>query len=130
MADNSDLDIKYGEILGPEDDDAREKKVRKGFWRTFRRAARHVPFSEDVVAGYYCAIDRQTPGRVRTMLLGALAYFVLPLDTIPDILAGIGFTDDAAILFATLGMVRAHIKPQHREAARRVLDDQQTEKPA
>jgi uncharacterized membrane protein YkvA (DUF1232 family) len=124
MADNPDIsDVKYGEILGPEDDETRETKVRKGFWKTLRRAARHVPFSEDVVAGYYAAIDRETPGRVRTMLLGALAYFVLPLDTIPDFLAGVGFTDDATILLATLAMVRAHIRPRHREAARRALDD-------
>ena len=114
-------EIKYGEILSPESDEAREKKVRKGFWRTMKRAVKHLPFAEDVVAGYYCAIDRSTPARVRTMLLGALAYFVLPLDTIPDLLAGIGFTDDAAVLFATLALVRAHIKPQHREAARQVL---------
>lgn len=117
-------DIKYGEILGPEDEDVREKKVRRGFWRTMRRAMRYIPFAEDVVAGYFCAIDRQTPGRVRAMLLGALAYFILPLDTIPDLIAGIGFTDDATVLIATLAMVRAHILPRHREAARRALAEE------
>lgn len=120
----ADGKIRYGEILGPEDDDVRETKVRRGFWRTFGRAARHVPFADELVAGYYCAIDRRTPGRVRTMLLGALAYFVLPLDTIPDFLAGIGFTDDTAILLATLAMVRAHIRPEHRAAAERALSEE------
>ena len=115
-------DIKYGEILGPEDDDVRERKVRRGFWKTFRRAARHIPFSDELVAGYFAATDPQTPGRVRTLLFGALAYFVLPLDMIPDFLAGIGFSDDATVLLATLAMVRAHIKPEHREAARRALE--------
>jgi uncharacterized membrane protein YkvA (DUF1232 family) len=55
------------------------------------------------------------------MLLGALAYFILPLDSVPDILAGIGFSDDAAVLLATISMVRSHITPVHREAARRAL---------
>jgi uncharacterized membrane protein YkvA (DUF1232 family) len=114
-------DVKYGEILGPEDDSARESRVRKGFWRTFRRALRFIPFSEELVAGYYCALDPATPPRVRAILLGALAYFVLPLDAIPDLLAGIGFTDDISVLVATLALVHAHIRPAHRDAARRAL---------
>lgn len=116
-------EIKYGEILGPEDDAAREKKVRKGFWKTLRRAVRVIPFSEELVAGYYCALDPKTPPRVRALLLGALAYFVLPLDAIPDLLVGVGFTDDVTVLVATLALVRSHITPLHREAARRALSD-------
>lgn len=109
--------------VGSDDSRRREERVRTGFWRTVRRAARQVPFMDEVVAAYYCALDRQTPSRVRGTLLAALAYFVLPLDTIPDILVGFGFTDDVAVLTAALGMVRAHITPAHREAARRALED-------
>jgi uncharacterized membrane protein YkvA (DUF1232 family) len=116
-------DIKYGEILGPEDDAARERRVRKGFWKTLRRAVRAIPFAEELVAGYYCALDPATPPRVRAILLGALAYFVLPLDAIPDLLAAVGFTDDVTVLVATLALVKAHIRPVHREAARRALAD-------
>jgi uncharacterized membrane protein YkvA (DUF1232 family) len=123
-------EIKYGEILGPEEDAAREKKVRKGFWKTLRRAVRVIPFSEELVAGYYCALDPKTPPRVRAVLLGALAYFVLPLDAIPDLLAGVGFTDDVTLLVATLALVRSHIKPVHREAARRALGDDPPANPA
>ena len=122
-------EVKYGEILGPENDAAREKRVRKGFWKTFRRAVRFIPLSEELIAGYYCALDPATPPRVRAVLLGALAYFVLPLDAIPDLLAGIGFTDDLTVLVATLALVRAHIRPAHREAARRALTDPRGEPP-
>jgi uncharacterized membrane protein YkvA (DUF1232 family) len=119
-----DAEVRSGEILGPEvPDPAAEQRVRRGFWATFKRAARSVPFIDEVVAGYYCALDKETPARVRAMLIGALAYFVLPLDTIPDFIAGLGFTDDATILLATLAMVRSHIKPKHREAAKRALAD-------
>ena len=100
-----------------------EDTVRRGFWRKARRFAARVPFAEDLLAAYYCAFDRDTPMQVKAALLGALAYFVLPLDTIPDFIAGIGFGDDATVLFGTLALVRAHIKPQHREAARRALVD-------
>ncbi|MEO8669450.1 MAG: YkvA family protein [Bauldia sp.] len=114
-------DIKYGDILGPEDEATRAKRVKGRFWRVFRKAARFIPFSDDLVAAYYSALDPATPHRVRVMLLAALAYFVLPLDAIPDILAGIGFSDDAAVLLATISLVQAHITPVHREAARRAL---------
>lgn len=117
-------EVKYGEILGPEvPDEESEKKVKRGFWRTLRRAARQIPFAEDLVAGYYCAVDRATPGRVRAVLLAALGYFVLPADVIPDFIIGVGFGDDASVLIAALSMVGAHIRPEHREAARRALSD-------
>lgn len=118
--------VKIGEILAPaskHENNRREERVRRRFWRTAKRAARQVPFMEDLVAGYFCALDRETPSRVRGILLAALAYFVLPLDTIPDFLVGFGFTDDMAVLMAALTAVRSHITPAHRRAAKHALDD-------
>lgn len=123
-------DVKYGEILEPEEEAERAEKVRSRFWSTFRRAARAIPFAEDLVAAYYCALDPATPARVRGILLAALAYFVLPFDAIPDMIVGLGFTDDATILLATIGLVRAHITPVHREAARQALHDEPTQRAA
>lgn len=100
---------------------ANEGEVREKFWRKAKAAARHIPFMEEVVAGYYCAMDKQTPLRARGILLAALAYFILPFDTVPDMLVGIGFTDDIAVLTAAFAAVRAHITPAHRLAAREAL---------
>lgn len=101
-----------------------EKKVKSKFWPTFRRAVSVIPFAEDVVAAYYCALDQQTPHRVRVILLAALGYFIMPFDAIPDILLGVGFTDDATLLLSAIAMVRAHINDDHREAASQALADQ------
>ena len=79
------------------------------------------PSAEDLLTAYYCAFDRDTPLHVRTALMAALAYFVLPFDAVPDILLVMGFTDDAAALLAALRLVTAHIRPVHREAARAAL---------
>jgi uncharacterized membrane protein YkvA (DUF1232 family) len=114
------------EILTPDDlarTGEREERVRAQFWRTVRRAARQVPFMEDVVAAYYCALDTRTPTRVRGVLLAALAYFVLPTDFIPDFIFGLGFTDDVAVLTAAITALRSHITPAHRAAAREALFD-------
>ncbi len=58
---------------------------------------------------------------MKAVLVGALAYFVLPTDHIPDVLPVIGYTDDAAVLAAAIKLVASHITPEHREAARRML---------
>ena len=86
-----------------------------------RRVAAHIPFAEDLLAAYYCAFDRETPLPVKATLIGALAYFVLPIDAIPDVLPVIGFTDDAAVLATAIKLVADHIRPLHREAARNKL---------
>ena len=85
------------------------------------RVAAKIPFADDLLAAYYCAFDRNTPHHVRVILLGALAYFVMPIDVVPDLLPLFGFADDAAVLAAALKAVSDAIRPEHREAARRKL---------
>ncbi len=92
-------------------------------WRKLLRVAARIGFADSVVAAWYCAVDAATPAHVRGMLLAALAYFLLPTDAVPDIIAGIGFTDDAAVLTAVLGTFARHVTPEHRERARRRLDE-------
>ncbi|MCK3778414.1 YkvA family protein [Sinorhizobium chiapasense] len=119
-------DIKIGEILLPGEEseqERREKRVKRRFWPTFRRAARQIPFSRDLVAAYYCAIDPQTPTRTRGILLAALAYFVLPIDIIPDMLAVVGFSDDVAVLTAAFAAISGQIKETHYTKADETLAD-------
>jgi uncharacterized membrane protein YkvA (DUF1232 family) len=61
-----------------------EQRVRAAFWPKAKRAAARLPFAEDLLAAYYCAFDRATPLQVKATLVGALAYFILPFDFIPD----------------------------------------------
>ncbi|MBM3542934.1 MAG: DUF1232 domain-containing protein [Alphaproteobacteria bacterium] len=98
-----------------------ERKVRSDFWAKLKRVAGSLPLVEDVVAAYYCALDPATPIRVRGMLLASLAYFIMPMDIIPDIFLGLGYADDVALLTAVVGMVAANITPTHRAAAARAL---------
>lgn len=101
---------------------ASEPPNEERFWKKLKRVLARIPFAEDLVAAYYCAADPETPGYVRAVLLGAVAYFVLPIDMVPDILAGLGFTDDASVLAAAVAAVGRHLQPCHRERARKALD--------
>ncbi len=117
--------VLYGEILDPEPTTekaaADEKRVRDGFKDKVRRAAVKIPFIEDVVAAYFCALDPATSARTRYILFGALAYFIMPLDWVPDFLLVFGFTDDIAVLTAAISAVRASMRDVHFAAAKKLL---------
>jgi uncharacterized membrane protein YkvA (DUF1232 family) len=95
--------------------------LRRRFWIKLKQVVAKLPFAEDLLAAYYCAFDRETPRHVQAALLGAIAYFILPFDFVPDMLPILGFTDDAAVLATAIRMVATHITPEHREAARAAL---------
>ncbi|MCZ4106888.1 YkvA family protein [Brevundimonas diminuta] len=98
-----------------------EMRVRKGFWPKMRRTAARIPFAGQALAAWYATQDPKTPLAAKGLILGALAYFVMPVDAIPDIFAGIGFTDDAAVIAAVLATLGAHLKPRHHDQAAQAL---------
>ncbi|MGN8546260.1 YkvA family protein [Bradyrhizobium sp. 13971] len=112
----------HGVGFGPADRLAQDpESVRRRFWIKFKKVVASLPFAEDLLAAYHCAFDRQTPRHVQAALLGAIAYFILPFDFVPDMLPILGFTDDAAVLATALRIVASHITPEHRDAARAAL---------
>jgi uncharacterized membrane protein YkvA (DUF1232 family) len=96
-----------------------EVRVQQGFWPKMRRVATRIPFAKDILAVYFSARDDETPLRAKGLMFAALAYFVLPTDAIPDIITGLGFTDDAAVLFALMNVVGRSVKPRHKQQATR-----------
>jgi len=56
------------------------------------------------------------------VLYGAIAYFILPIDVIPDWIVGLGFTDDAAVLAAAIRSILPHIKDRHRNRASQAIE--------
>ncbi len=98
--------------------DEDEGALRRNFWRKLGRVLVQTPFAEELLAAYYCAFDRATPAHVKATLVAAIAYFVLPMDAIPDFLPVLGFTDDAAVLAAAVKLVADHITLRHRELAK------------
>ena len=115
------FDATWGSENFAGDAQTNEERVRAQFWPKAKRVAAGLPFAEDLVAAYYCAFDHATPLQVKATLVGALAYFVLPFDFIPDVLPLVGFSDDAAVLITAIKTVAGHMRPEHRTAARAAL---------
>ena len=107
-----------------------ERKTRSKFISKLLRLAGKLPFADDLAAAYYAAIDPDTPRKAKVVLFAALAYFVMPADAIPDVIAGLGFTDDATVLATALGVVGTQIREQHRLSARRLLGIKEAKKGA
>jgi uncharacterized membrane protein YkvA (DUF1232 family) len=115
--------------IRPEDfvgrDQARnEQIVREGFATTAKRFLRVLPMAGEVVAMYFCLLDSRTPLWVKGTIAAALAYFIMPIDAIPDILPVVGLSDDAGVLTAAFTAVSAHVTPEHRSRARSWIRDE------
>jgi uncharacterized membrane protein YkvA (DUF1232 family) len=98
-----------------------EEKVARGFLPKIRKVAASIPFAADALSVWWCARDPSTPAAAKGMMMAALAYFVLPLDAIPDVLPALGLTDDAAVIAAVIAIVGRNLKPRHKEAAQAFL---------
>jgi uncharacterized membrane protein YkvA (DUF1232 family) len=67
---------------------------------------------------YYAAQAERTPKWAKSVIYGALAYFVLPIDAIPDLIPLAGFTDDLGALAAAVTAVAMYIDDDVRQKTR------------
>lgn len=97
----------------------------KNFWKYVKKVAKRAgkELIINALTLWYCWNDEDTAIWAKTTILGALAYFILPTDIIPDFLIPFGFVDDAAVLLAALKAVSTQIKPEHRKRAREWWDE-------
>jgi uncharacterized membrane protein YkvA (DUF1232 family) len=99
--------------------DYARKYSDKSLWEKVRgfavKAGREV--IEKTLVLYYCFQDSDTPKWAKTVITGALGYFIVPLDAIPDITPIVGFTDDLGALAMALGIVAVHVKQLHYQQA-------------
>ncbi len=96
----------------------------KEFWAKLQRYARRAgrELVEKAVLLYLVLRDPQTPAWAKTTVVGALGYFIAPIDAIPDLIPGVGFTDDLGVLAMALMAVASSINPDTRARAQRVVE--------
>ena len=96
-----------------------DSKLWKKLKKVARKAGRKAVYYVFVL--YYVASDPAVPRSLKLKVLGALGYFILPLDFIPDFILGLGFTDDLAALAWALFTMRKYITPEIERKARERL---------
>ena len=100
---------------------ALERLIRRRFAAALRTRIAALPFAEQAVSAYFCAIDRRTPAAVKLALLGAIATLVLPARLLPKLLVRLGLAGDALGIVAAVRTFAGHITPEHRLRARELL---------
>ena len=104
--------------------DFRKHYSDESFWEKARRFALKAgkEFIEKALALYYCLQDPDTPAWAKTIIIGALSYFIMPFDVVIDFVPG-GLGDDLGVLAAALFIVAVHIKTEHWEQARKKMKE-------
>jgi uncharacterized membrane protein YkvA (DUF1232 family) len=97
---------------------ALERAVRRRLWQWLRGLAASLPFAQEVLAAYFCAVDPRTPIGIKLSLLGTLAGFLMPQRLIPKVLRSLVVGGDVAVLLGALQSFVTHIRPEHRTRAR------------
>lgn len=72
---------------------------------------------------YYTWDDKDTPMWAKATIVGALGYFISPIDAIPDVIPVMGYTDDMTVLIGALAAVATSIKKVHRDTASKKVED-------
>lgn len=90
-----------------------DAKKSQAFLKKVGRVAARIPFARNALAMYYALIDSEIPMSQKAPIVGALAYFVLPFDLIPDFIVGVGFADDAAVIATAFKAVQMIISDKH-----------------
>lgn len=95
----------------------------RGFWAKIRGASKRAGDKLLYYAYllYYVLISREVSVKSKGIICGALGYFILPTDLIPDFIVALGFTDDLAVLLLAYKTVSSAITPQIEQRAKERL---------
>ena len=77
-----------------------------------------IDFIKSVFVLYYCMRDPKTPKYIKLVILGALGYLILPADMVPDVLLGIGWLDDLAVMTTVTKLAQRYITEEHERQAK------------
>jgi len=124
LGDKGELHASTKKLQSMSEENYSEHYSEEGFWKKVKRFAAKLGRKglETGFTLFYCLQDKDTPAWAKGVIVGALGYFILPLDAIPDLIPGVGFADDLGALAAALGTVAAYIKDEHKERAKEQVE--------
>ena len=95
------------------------------FWDKIKNIAKKAgeTILRPVLTLYYILQDNEVSTKKKAYIIGALGYFILPVDLIPDFIAVIGYTDDLAVIFILLNQLHENNTPQVKEKVDLKIDE-------
>lgn len=91
-----------------------------GFWKKLKKVAKFIGegLVRQLLTLIYCWMDPRTPIWAKAVIAGAIAYFIMPFDAIPDMIPVIGYSDDAVVVAGAIATLGAHINEEHAKKAK------------
>lgn len=87
--------------------------------RIINRAGHQTVYSALLM--YHAYQRKETPFWARNIIIGALGYLLTPIDSVPDLIPILGFTDDISVLSFGLVTIASYINDDIRIKARKGL---------
>ena len=124
------IDVEFEE--GGDEFEGQQKEYQEAYsddkyWTKLKSSINKLPADmklliEKALVLYYCAKDHHVPTHVKAVIIGALGYFIVPLDVVPDMIPVMGLIDDLAVLLVAYRYIEEYITSAHRESARVKMD--------
>jgi uncharacterized membrane protein YkvA (DUF1232 family) len=95
------------------------------FWHKLQQFGRSagIKVTYSALLLYYLIKDEHVPVTTKAVLIGALGYFIFPIDIIPDVIPILGFADDLAVLLYAITEASKYITEEIQEKAKIKLTD-------
>jgi len=106
-----DLDLKYD---SPSKVEKGVQEVEEGLWEKLERVGKKINFARDVKALYKYMRDKYVPWYRKSIVIGALIYFISPIDAIPDLAPLVGYLDDLGVITAVLKFMGSELIPYYK----------------
>jgi uncharacterized membrane protein YkvA (DUF1232 family) len=90
-----------------------EEEIEEGLWNKLERVGKKINFAKDVKALYKYMRDTDVPWYRKSIVIGALIYFISPIDTIPDLVPLVGYLDDLGVIMAVLKFMGSELIPYY-----------------
>ncbi|PID62553.1 MAG: hypothetical protein CR986_01260 [Ignavibacteriae bacterium] len=85
--------------------------VEENFWSKVERVGKKISFTKDIKALFNYFTDRNIPWYRKSIVVGALVYFILPIDSIPDLAPLVGYLDDLGVITAVIKYMGSELIP-------------------
>ena len=108
-----ELDDFEGDFDSPEKVKAGEEYVESRLWYKLEKFGKKLSFARDLLALYQYMLDKNVSWHRKSIVVGALIYFIAPIDTIPDIAPLIGYLDDLGVITAVLKFLGSELIPYY-----------------
>jgi len=91
----------------------KEKYIDENLWEKLERVGKKISFAKDIFALVKYMRDSNVSWYRKSIVVGALIYFIVPIDAIPDITPLIGYLDDLGVITAVLKFLGSELIPYY-----------------